>query len=160
MASLISGEHELKSTLSVDVYAPDHPDRTGTPIFDATRKKLIGDNAGTKCEFNNHHCDLDHPLELHHKHVEWCRSNSIDWGNMDDLGFAALVADVPEFPWNTLDPSKPEMFIDSEYNACQVLCKKHHTGKDHGKHSLDEPTWISQKYQKASFTFSPDEAAL
>lgn len=144
-----TNEHELKKTIAVDVFVPDHLDRSNTPIFERTRKKLIVDNPNAVCAVNNGHCDHDHPLELHHQHVEWCDSNGVDW--------AKVAAKVPGFDWSTFDPAHPETFIDSEWNANLVLCKKHHTGVDHGIHCLDGPTWGMQALQRADFVFSPDE---
>ena len=63
----------------------------------------------------------------------------------------------PNFPWSTF--TKPEDFIDSEYNM-MVLCKKHHTGKDHGIHMLPYPIWVMQRNQRSDFQFSPDEAPV
>jgi hypothetical protein len=143
------GEHEQKLTISVDVFIPDHPDRSDSPIFRATHKKLIGSNPNACCEVNNEHCDKDHPLELHHRYVEWCDSLGVDWEKVARL--------VPDFDWKNFDPAKPETFIDSEWNANQVLCKKHHIGKDHGKHYLPEPIWNMQALKRSDFIFSPDE---
>ena len=142
-------EHELKKTLTIDVFIPDHPDRANTPIFEATRRKLIKNNPHAVCEVNNGHCDSEHPLELHHEHIEWCDSLGVDWEK--------VKAKVPEFDWDTFDPEYPETFIDSEFNAKRVLCKKHHTAKDHGIHCMDGPSWGMQSLQRADFIFSPDE---
>lgn len=147
--SAVLNEHEQKRTMSIDVFIPDHPDRTNTPIFVATRRLLIVQNPYAKCEVDNGHCDHDNPLELHHSRLEWCDSLAVDWEK--------VKADCPDFDWSSFDPAKPETFIDSKWNANRVLCKKHHTGSDHGIHCLDGPTWQMQKYQKADFVFSPDE---
>ena len=145
----VAGEHLQKQTLTITVFVPDHPDRTTTPIFAATRRKLIVNNPKAKCFIDNKHCDHDHPLELHHSIVEWCDSRAVDWD---------LVAEVvPDFDWKNFDPSKPETFIDSEWNANLVLCKRHHIGKDHGIHTLPFPLWRLQRLAKESFIFSPDE---
>ena len=143
--TLPANEHEQKLTLSVDIFIPDHPDRTNTPIFDASRRLLISGNPLANCEV----CGAKEDLELHHNHVEWCDSDGVDWDK--------VKKDVPGFDWATFDPAKPEMFIDSTFNANRVLCKKHHTGKDHGIHMMPLPTWQMQKYKRADFVFSPDE---
>lgn len=143
------GEHEQRMTISIDVFVPDHPDRTESPIFRHTRDKLIKDNSMAVCEVNNADCDHDHPLELHHDMVEWCDSEGVDWDK--------IKKDCPEFPWETFDPAHPEQFIDSEFNAKRVLCKKHHTGKDHGIHFLPMPIWQMQKYKRDDFILTPDE---
>ena len=100
---------------------------------------------------DNEHCDHDHPLELHHSIVEWCDSTAVDWAKV------ALLA--PDFDWATFDPTKPETFIDSEWNANLVVCKKHHIGADHGIHMLPYPLWRLQALKRADFVYSPDEEA-
>jgi hypothetical protein len=144
-AEAVPGEHEQKITIQVDVFVPDHPDRTTTPIFAHSRKQLISDNPDACCEA----CGSKEDLELHHALVEWCDSDGVDW---DKVKLSA-----PEFDWGTFDPAHPETFIDSTRNAKQVLCKKHHTGQDHGIHYLPYPMWQMQKHKKESFVFAPDE---
>ena len=140
-----ANEHEQKLTVSIDIFVPDHTDRANTPIFEHSRKQLIVDNKMACCEV----CGSTEELELHHEHVEWCDSDGVDWGK--------VRADVPSFDWASFDPAHPEMFIDSTFNANRVLCKKHHTGKDHGIHYLPYPIWQMQKYKRVDFVFSPDE---
>ncbi|MDB5358835.1 MAG: hypothetical protein JWO51_132 [Rhodospirillales bacterium] len=148
----VPGEHEQRLTISIDVFVPDHPDRTTTPIFAATRRKLISNNPDACCWVcGKTEAELGQPLELHHDLVEWCDSLGVAWEK--------VKIDAPDFDWASFDPSKPETFIDSEHNAYLVLCKKHHTGKDHGKHMLPEPIWRMQRYKRDDFVFSPDEAA-
>ena len=157
-----AGEHLQKRTLTIVRFIIYHPNRHGTPIFDATHRLLIGKNPGARCETNNRHCSLDLPLELHHDHVEWCDSLGVNWEK--------VRAEVPDFPWDTpgIDFRKneagvwvlddPAVFIDSAWNAKRVLCKRHHTGEDHGIHMLDYPTWEAQKFLRDDVVFSPDEA--
>jgi hypothetical protein len=140
-------EHEEKITISVDVFVPDHPDRTNTPIFSHSRKVLISGNPNAACEVNNGECEGG--LELHHDWVEWCDSDGVDWEK--------VKAAVPDFNWDGFNPDAPETFIDSVFNAKRVLCKKHHTGKDHGIHYLPYPIWQMQKFKRNDFVFSPDE---
>lgn len=143
-------EHEQRLTLHIDIFVPNHPDRSESPIFRHTREKLIekADPPAT-CKVNNEDCDHEHPLELHHSVVEWCDSNGVDWLKVAEA--------CPDFDWKTFDPAHPETFIDSEYNANLVLCKKHHTGVDHGIHCLPLPIWNMQKFKRRDFVFSPDE---
>ena len=138
-------EHEERITILVDVFVPDHPDRTNTPIFAHSRRVLIANNPNECCEV----CGIKEDLELHHEHVEWCDSDGVDWEK--------IKKDVPDFNWDGFNPDAPETFIDSVFNANRVLCKKHHTGKDHGIHYLPYPIWQMQKYKKDTFVFSPDE---
>ncbi len=145
----IPGAHLQKQTLTVQVFVPDHPDRSTSPTFVATRRKLIEHNPAAKCFVDNKHCDHEHPLELHHSVVEWCDAGAVAWDLVAEL--------VPDFDWSTFNPATPESFIDSEWNANLVLCKKHHIGKDHGIHTLPYPLWRLQRLAKESFVFSPDE---
>jgi hypothetical protein len=138
-------EHEQKMTVSVDVFVPDHPDRTESPIFAKARKQLISDNPNACCEV----CGIKKDLELHHDIVEWCDADGVNWDKLKKL--------YPDFDWKNFDPSRPETFVDSVYNARRVLCKKHHTGKDHGIHYLPYPIWQMQKHKRDDFIFSPDE---
>ena len=142
-------EHLQKQTLTIAVFAPDHPDRTTTPIFKHTRKLLIESNPAAKCWIDNEHCDKDNPLELHHSIVEWCDSTAVNWDMVKQL--------APDFDWASFDENKPETFIDSPSNANLVLCKKHHVGLDHGIHMMPYPLWRLQKLKKKDFIFSPDE---
>ena len=138
-------EHLQKQTLTVQVYVPDHPDRTTSNVFAKTRRKLIENNPEACCFI----CGTKDGLELHHEVVEWCDAGAVDWTKVE--------AEVPDFPWSTFDPDHPETFIDSEWNAKLVLCKKHHTGADHGIHMLPITLWRLQKLERADFIFSPDE---
>lgn len=142
-------EHEQKETFTIDVYLPDHPDRTTSPVFRATRKKLIVDNPHARCEVNNEECDLTHPLELHHDLVEWADANGVDWAKMQAL--------CPEFNWAAFNPARPETFIDSEFNAKRILCKRHHTGADRGIHMLPYPIWRMQLVKRDDFVFAPGD---
>ncbi len=143
------GEHEQRLTFSIDVFVPNHPDRSASPTFQRTHKKLIGNNPEAKCYIDNEDCDHDHPLELHHKYVEWCDALAVDWEKIKAL--------CPTFDWTAFDPQEPETFIDSEHNACLVLCKKHHTGKNHGIHLMPKPVWNLQKFKRRDFIMTPDE---
>ena len=149
MASEVAGEHLQKQTLTILVFAPDHPDRTSSAVFGRTRDKLIKHNPAAKCYIDNEHCDHDHPMELHHQFVEWCDSEAVDWRKVAEL--------CPDFEWEHFNPDHPETFVDSEANARMVLCKRHHVGKDHGIHMLPWPLWNLQKVKKKDFVFSPDE---
>lgn len=145
MSKLPANEHEQKLTISVDVFVPDHPDRTESAVFRHARKVLIENNPEACCEV----CGAKETLELHHSVIEWCDANGVDWQK--------VKKSVPAFDWETFDESKPETFIDSIFNANVVLCKKHHTAKDHGIHMLPYPTWLMQKHKRDDFIFSPDE---
>ena len=143
----VPGEHEQRETISIDIFVPDHPDRTESPQFRRARALLIGNNPNACCEVCAKKDSPDSPLELHHDIVEWCDAEGVDWDRMRVM--------YPDFDWSTFQT--PADFIDSAYNARRVLCKKHHTGRDHGIHMLPYPIWQMQKHKRQDFVFSPDE---
>ena len=134
-------EHEVRETLTVDIFYPDHPPRSESALFRRTKHHLI-DVLDKPCWV----CGCKQDREVHHFHVEWADALGVDWDRMRELH--------PDFPWSTFE--KPEDFIDSEYNM-MVLCAKHHRHKDHGIHMLPYPIWIMQRVQDEDFVFSPDE---
>lgn len=131
----LANEHELKETLTVDVWYPDHPPRKETDLFRKSRHHVI-DVQDTPCWV----CGSKEERELHHFHVEWAFSDAADWDHMRELH--------PDFDWSTF--KEPKDFVDSEYNML-VLCAKHHRLKDHGIHNLPYPIWVAQKFVKADF---------
>lgn len=136
-------EHELKMTVLVDVFYPDHLPRTESPMFARTKRHLVHD-LDTPCWI----CGTKEGREVHHFHVEWADADGVDWDRMRTLH--------PGFDWSTF--KVPADFVDSPYNML-VLCAKHHRGKGHGIHLLPYPVWIMQRNQRADFVFSPDESA-
>lgn len=133
--------HEIKQTIHIDRFYPDHIQRTASKLFERSRIHLIKElNKG--CEV----CNTKEKLECHHFHCEWADSNDIDWDKMKKFH--------PKFDWTTF--TNPEDFVDSEYNM-MILCETHHRGIDHGIHCLPFPDWIAQKNKKDDFAFAPDE---
>ncbi len=100
---------------------PEHGPREGDPhyrTFEAYRRRTR-DTA--KCQFgvdrggDFSECDRDHPLELHHFHVEWAMLNEVD--------FAILEHEYPGIS----DPSVVGAWIESAPNLLW-LCRWHHRG--------------------------------
>ena len=134
-------EHELHETITVDVFYPDHPPRTESPVFKATKKHWHAQNAVCSVCMSHEH------IEIHHKFIEWADSEGVDWDK--------VRAAHPAFDWAGFKDASD--FIDSVYNT-EPLCMKHHRGPaPHGKHFTPEPIWNMQKYQRADFVYSPDE---
>jgi hypothetical protein len=146
-----ANEHEQKLTLSIDILDPDHGNRKAegeTDIYRASRHLLV--DVQKQCCFI---CGTRQQLETHHQFVEWYQANGVDFSPGSELR-----QDHPDFDWEGFDKAggDPAFFVDSAYNLL-VLCKKHHTGKDHGIHMLPHGIWLYQKYKIASEVFSPDE---
>ncbi len=137
----VTGEHELHESIQIDIFYPDHVQRTESKLFAKTKHHLIHE-LDTPCWI----CGSKEKREVHHFHLEWADANGVD---IDKLKLAH-----PNFDWTTFNEITD--FVDSEYNM-MVLCEKHHRARDHGIHLLPYPIWIMQKYQKSDFVFSPDE---
>lgn len=136
-----AGEHAIHETIAIDVFYPDHPPRTESAVFVATKKHWHA--AGAVCCV----CGTPHAVEIHHRFIEWADSDGVDWARVRALH--------PDFDWASY--SAPADFVDSVYNT-EPLCEKHHRGPaPHGKHFTPEPIWNMQKYQRADFIYSPDE---
>ena len=134
-AAIHAGEHELRETLTLECWYPDHPPRTESALFARTKHHLIH-VLDTPCWI----CGSRESREVHHAYVEWAFSEAVDWEK--------VKADHPGFDWSTFTAA--EDFIDSAYQM-RVLCAEHHRGKDRGVHMIPQPVWIIQKYVKDGF---------
>jgi hypothetical protein len=136
-----ANEHELRETLVIDIFYPDHPPRTESAVFIATKKHWHA--LGAKCGV----CGTPEKIEIHHKYIEWADSEGVDWDKAKALH--------PDFDWTSF--KEPADFVDSIYNT-EPLCMKHHRGAaPHGKHFTPEPIWNMQKYKRADFVYCNDE---
>lgn len=143
MDNNINNEHELKEDIVVDVYYPNHEPRTTSETFIRSRNHMIVELKKTcwVCNIDNETAlKQNNGLELHHYFVEWAFSDMVDWTKMKTLH--------PDFNWDKY--TKPEDFVDSEYNM-MVLCQTHHRHKDYGIHMLPFPIWIAQTYKSQEF---------
>lgn len=135
---VIDGEHEFKEDIQVDIYYPNHSQRTESNLFVRTKHHLV-DVLDTPCWI----CGSKDKREVHHFHCEWAFGNAVDWDQMKTMH--------PDFDWSTF--KNTEDFIDSEYNM-MVLCEQHHRAQDAGIHMLPYPIWIAQKFIKSGFILS------
>lgn len=138
----VHGEHEVKMTVEVDIYYPDHVQRTESSLFHKNKHYLI-QVMDTPCWC----CGSKEHREVHHKILEWADSEGVDWNHMQ-----ALYPDFPE--WKTCD--LPTGFVDHLYNL-QVLCMECHRGKGRGIHFLPYPIWLMQRHKRADFVMFKDE---
>ncbi|WP_052262816.1 hypothetical protein [Chromobacterium violaceum] len=176
-----ANEHEHVDTLSEDVYYPDHPPRTESHTFKAT--KAAGHKAKLPCAISGH----TEGTEYHHLAIEWAFTGGVDWrvvkgvatGEVTELPVLDLETDQPTgktfaakdsllwalcklaelrgFDWAAFDPAKPELFVDSIQNML-VLHSKFHRHKNHGIHALTFPVWIFQAFPRVpGFVFAADE---
>jgi hypothetical protein len=135
-------EHELRETIVIDVYYPDHPPRTESHVFVATKKhwRALGCRCGV--------CGTDKKVEIHHRFIEWADTEGIDWDK--------VRAKHPGFDWSSF--KEPADFIDSVYNT-EPLCQLHHRGPaPFGKHFTPEPIWNMQTYMRDDFVYAAEDA--
>lgn len=85
-------------------------------------------------------CDTEHPMELHHSHVEFSLQNGID--------FALLEKDYPGIS----DPSQEGAWVESAANF-EWLCMWHHRGAG-GAHSAAASDFEAEKYINGLITES------
>lgn len=177
-----ANEHEHAETLSEDVFYPDHPPRTESRTFKAT--KAAGHKAKLPCAISGH----TDGVEYHHVFCEWAFSNAVDWRTVRGVALGEItklpvldiqtdqpipgqffpaehsllwalckLAEVKGFDWSAFDPGKPETFVDSMANML-VLHSKFHRHCDHGIHEMSLPEWIFQAFPRVpGFVFTADE---
>lgn len=174
-------EHEKTDRLTEDVFYPDHPPRTESHTFIQTKK--AGHQAKLPCSISGH----TEGTEYHHLFLEWAFADAVDWQTVKDIATGKTthlpvldmhtdqptgdtypvehsliytitqLAKVRGFDWESFDPAKPELFVDSMANML-VLHSKFHRHKDHGIHVMSFPEWMFQAWpRKDGFVFTPDE---
>jgi hypothetical protein len=112
--------HVQSVTHRYAVRYPEHGPREGDPAyidFEHYRRTHI---ATARCQFaiergDDSECDKEHPLELHHSHVEWAMLNEVD--------FALLE---PRYP-GISDPSTVGKWAETGENL-EFRCRFHHRG--------------------------------
>lgn len=129
--------HEQTVSHKYSIHYPDHPPREGDPHyvdFEAYRKKT---HATAQCAIGAHRgdfseCDLEHPLELHHSHIEFSLQQGVD--------LSWLEKDYPGIS----DPESVGAWVESGDNL-QWLCRAHHRGHG-GVHVTAAADFEAEKY--------------
>ena len=135
--------HDQLQNHTYTVHFPAHPARKDDPHyrdFNHIRKQWKADPEKWQCAIGQHRgdfseCDLKHPLELHHAHIEFSLQNGVDlkW----------LETDYP----GVSDPSKVGEWVESADNLL-VLCQFHHRGHG-GAHVASASDYEAEKYIKS-----------
>jgi hypothetical protein len=129
--------HDQRTTHRYIVHYPEHEPREGDPNyvdFNAYRRRTK-DTA--ECAVGAHRidfseCDAEHPLELHHAHVEFSLANGVD--------LAWLEIDYPGIS----DPDHVGAWIETAENLTW-LCRHHHRGAG-GVHNASASDYEAAKY--------------
>jgi hypothetical protein len=118
MTCRIVPAHDQPFAHRYTVHYPDHAPRQDDPHyvdFEAYRKRT---KATARCRFavdrgDASECDKDHPLELHHAHIEFALQNGVD--------LALLERDYP----GVSDPTQVGAWVESAANL-EWYCRAHH----------------------------------
>jgi hypothetical protein len=154
----VNKTHELKQSLSVDVFVPGHEARTTTSLFERTKKLLI-EREGGKCYVSGMTANqAGAPLEAHHHPIERSMANMIDWPRFAaDCKAGVWGPHAQKFEWDKFDPTDPYTFVDDMTVNGMLLRRDYHTGRGEGIHTMPFPLWIAQKYGKEGYEFAPGE---
>lgn len=152
---------ELRQTLAVVAFYPEHDPRKASATYRRTHDRLVVE-LDTPCWI----CGIRHSdvlkiadekerrhwqIETHHAELEWAAERAFeDDGEM----FAKLLADIHLKVHGDPDDALRE-WLDSEGNML-CLCAVHHRGGQTGIHSTPYPIWKLQRYQhRGGFEFVP-----
>lgn len=124
------------------IHFPEHPARTSDPHykdFNHLHELWKKDPEKWQCAVGKRRgdfseCDLDHPLELHHSHIEFSLQNGVDlkWLEVDYPGVS--------------NPDELGAWIESAANL-EILCIYHHRGPG-GKHTSAYADFEAEQYVK------------
>jgi len=130
-------KHDQNVTHKYIVHYPAHPERTSDPHYvdfnhyrSKTKDTAVCSIGAHRNDFSE--CDSEHPLELHHTHIEFSLQNGVDlkW----------LEADYP----GVSDPDNIGAWVESADNL-EWLCLFHHRGHG-GVHTAAAADYEAEKY--------------
>lgn len=129
--------HDQAITHRYTIAYPAHEPRETDPHyvdFEAFRRRT---KATAVCAFAvmtgvTSECDITHPLELHHAHIEFALQNGID------------LAVLEKFYPGVSDPTTVGAWVESGANL-EWLCLRHHRGHA-GKHSAAFADYEAQQF--------------
>lgn len=131
--------HTQKISHSYYVVYPDHEPREKDPHyadFMAYRKRT---KATAKCKFaeeigDDSECDKEHPLELHHAHIEFALQNGVDLARLEHV-----------YP-GISNPDEVGAWVESAANLVWY-CQLHHRGHG-GIHVAAAADFEAEKFVK------------
>ena len=134
------------------VMYPAHPPREGDPHyrdFHAYHERTKHDPDVYRCAFAAEigdftECDTEHPLELHHAHIEFALQGAVDLKHLEHI-----------YP-GVSDPDEVGAWIESAPNLVW-LCAFHHRAQSGGVHHLSASDYEASKFLRAG-TIAPRES--
>jgi hypothetical protein len=148
--SKVTGTHEQKITMVVDINLPDHEERVTTSKFLHTKKALIDKVDGRCWICGRNEQESGFPMEAHHSPIERSLANAVD--------FSLVRQDYSDFDWKSFDANNDVYdFVDDMTVNGVLLCKTHHTGVNSGIHTMPHPLWVIQRYLKEGYIYTSTE---
>lgn len=131
--------HEQAETHHYVIAYPAHEPRKDDPHyrdFEEYRRRTKGT---ARCQFavevsDDSECDHEHPLELHHSHVEFALQNGVDLARLEHL-----------YP-GISNPDEVGAWVESAANLTWY-CRAHHRGHG-GIHSAAAADFEAEKFVK------------
>lgn len=133
----VTPAHEQKVTHTYSVHYPPHFPRETDPHFkdfNAFHRKW---HETARCDIGAHRndfseCDTAHPMELHHRHIEFALQNGVD--------LAWLEVDYP----GVSNPDEVGAWVETGANFVWY-CQRHHRGHG-GAHVATAADFEAEKY--------------
>lgn len=136
----VTAAHEQAVTNRYVISYPNHEPREKDPHYaDFHAWKAAQKAAGKwRCAWavmvaDDSECDLTHPLEAHHSHVEFALANAVDLKHLEHV-----------YP-GISDPDQVGAWIESDANLV-LLCARHHRAADAGVHHLSASDYEASRF--------------
>lgn len=131
--------HRQHVTRSYYVSYPDHAPRESDPHYRDFNEFHRRTKATAKCRFaeeigDDSECDKEHPLELHHAHIEFSLQNGVDLARLEHV-----------YP-GVSNPDEVGAWVESAENLIW-LCQFHHRGHG-GVHVAASADYEAEKFVK------------
>lgn len=129
--------HDQSESHHYIVHYPDHSPRESDPHYKDFHEYHERTKATAKCQFgieigDDSECDKNHPLELHHAHIEFALQNAVDLN--------LLERDYP----GVSNPDELGAWVESAQNLLW-LCQFHHRGAG-GVHNASSSDYEAEKF--------------
>lgn len=141
--------HVMRRRLLETVNDPAHGERTNSPEFRRSKKRLRADGHYT-CWI----CGTAKNIQIHHYGSEWMFGTITDFGKLktfceewDCYGYGRVLKNQP-------------MTSTEDIRNCMALCREHHLsgpadGAANGVHDITFSAWVSQKLVKDGMVTVP-----
>jgi hypothetical protein len=139
----VTAAHDQHVTHRYVVHYPDHAPRTDDPHyadFEAYRRRT---HSTARCAVavevgDDSDCDREHPLELHHAHIEFALANEVELSRLERV-----------YP-GVSTPNEVGAWIETAANL-EWLCRAHHRGPG-GVHTAAAADFEAAKFVRGLIT--------